>query len=70
MLHLDDPLDAIAVHCWNGAWGLLALGFFSAKDLINGAYGGVPCGVYINIESSQRLPLLHSSFSIGKVRQK
>ena len=41
-LRLDDPLDAIAVHFWNGAWGLIAPGFFSAKDLIANAYGGIP----------------------------
>ena len=39
---LDDPLDAIAVHCWNGTWGLIAPGLFSAQDLINNAYGGIP----------------------------
>lgn len=33
-LHLDDPLDAIAVHCWNGAWGLISPGLFAAQDLI------------------------------------
>jgi Amt family ammonium transporter len=41
-LHLDDPLDAIAVHCWNGTWGLIAPGLFSAQNLINNAYGTVP----------------------------
>lgn len=34
MLHLDDPLDAIAVHAWNGTWGLIAPGFFSTKIYI------------------------------------
>ena len=23
LLHLDDPLDAIAVHAWNGVWGCM-----------------------------------------------
>ncbi len=40
-LRLDDPVGAIAVHGFNGAWGILALGLFS-----NGTYGeglnGVP----------------------------
>lgn len=39
MLHLDDPLDAIAVHAWNGVWGLIAPGLFSAQVLIQSAYG-------------------------------
>jgi Amt family ammonium transporter len=42
ILHLDDPLDAIAVHCWNGTWGLIAPGLFSAEDLIANAYGNIP----------------------------
>ena len=42
LLHLDDPLDAIAVHCWNGTWGLIAPGLFSAQDLIQNAYGTIP----------------------------
>jgi Amt family ammonium transporter len=40
-LKVDDPVGAIAVHCCNGIWGILALGLFS-----NGTYGeglnGVP----------------------------
>ena len=40
-LKLDDPVGAIAVHCVNGAWGVLSLGLFA-----DGSYGdgwnGVP----------------------------
>jgi Amt family ammonium transporter len=39
MLRLDDPLDAIAVHAWNGTWGLIAPGLFAAQSLIASAYG-------------------------------
>jgi Amt family ammonium transporter len=38
-LHLDDPLDAIAVHAWNGTWGVIAVGFFASQRLIQSAYG-------------------------------
>jgi Amt family ammonium transporter len=34
-LKLDDPVGAIAVHGFNGAWGLVALGLFA-----DGTYGG------------------------------
>ena len=35
----DDPLDAIAVHAWNGLWGVIAVGMFAAPDLITNSYG-------------------------------
>ncbi len=33
-LKVDDPVGAVAVHCANGIWGILALGLFA-----NGSYG-------------------------------
>lgn len=33
-LRVDDPVGAVAVHCANGAWGVLALGLFA-----DGSYG-------------------------------
>lgn len=37
-MKLDDPLDAVAVHAWNGLWGILAAGLFSDVDLVNNSY--------------------------------
>ncbi|MDV2481715.1 ammonium transporter [Methanoculleus sp. Wushi-C6] len=34
VLHIDDPVGAVSVHGFNGAWGLLALGIFA-----DGTYG-------------------------------
>lgn len=28
-LHIDDPVGAVAVHCLNGIWGTIAVGFFA-----------------------------------------
>eukprot|EP00808_Paulinella_micropora_P023887 g17077.t1 len=39
ILYIDDPLCAIAIHCFNGAWGLLAVGIFSSDQGIAWAYG-------------------------------
>ena len=33
-MRLDDPLDAVAVHAWNGMWGVVAAGLFSSKKLV------------------------------------
>jgi len=32
-LKIDDAVDAIPVHCFNGAWGILAVGLFSKSEL-------------------------------------
>ncbi len=42
LLQLDDPLDAIAVHAWNGTWGVIAVGFFAGQGLITQSYGVDP----------------------------
>ena len=38
----DDPLDAIAVHAWNGSWGVIAVGLLAGKGLIFQSYGSDP----------------------------
>ena len=46
VLHVDDPVGAVAVHCLNGLWGSLAVGLFATtsvpdNDTYNGLfYGG------------------------------
>ena len=37
-LKVDDPLDAVAVHCFCGAWGLMAAALFAAKAPTLAAY--------------------------------
>ena len=29
VLHIDDPVGAVAVHCFNGIWGTIAVGLFA-----------------------------------------
>ena len=32
VLHVDDPVGAVAVHCMNGIWGTIATGLFATKS--------------------------------------
>lgn len=46
-LHIDDPVGAVAVHCLNGIWGTVAVGFFatgSAPAYARGYGDGVNFG--------------------------
>lgn len=38
-LRIDDAVDAIPVHLFGGAWGLVATGLFSTPELMEKAYG-------------------------------
>lgn len=38
-LRIDDAVDAIPVHMFGGAWGVIATGLFSKPDLLFNAYG-------------------------------
>ena len=38
VVHVDDPVGAVAVHCCNGIWGTIAVGFFDYNDGL--LYGG------------------------------
>jgi len=41
ILDIDDPIEASAVHCFCGMWGLLAVGFFDKQQgLFSGAEDG------------------------------
>ena len=31
-LHVDDPVGAVAVHCFNGIWGTIAVGLFATNS--------------------------------------
>ena len=33
VLHIDDPVGAVAVHCFNGIWGTIAVGLFASPSV-------------------------------------
>jgi ammonia channel protein AmtB len=41
VLKIDDPLDAVAVHAFCGAWGLIAAALFAAEEPTEAAYSGM-----------------------------
>ncbi len=45
VIHVDDPVGAVAVHCLNGIWGTIAVGLFATtsapgNDTLNGLFFG------------------------------
>lgn len=40
-LHIDDPVGAVGVHCFNGVWGTIAVGLFATHTpaLMDGSLG-------------------------------
>lgn len=46
-LKIDDAVDAVPVHCFNGIWGVIAVGFFANGGLMNTAgYNGEHEGLF------------------------
>ena len=44
MIHIDDPVGAVSVHCVNGVWGTLAVGLFAAPEALG--YGNTMVGLF------------------------
>jgi Amt family ammonium transporter len=46
LLKIDDAVDAIPVHFFNGMWGCIATGLFAAPRHTALAYGATNCGLF------------------------
>lgn len=51
VIHVDDPVGAVAVHCCNGIWGTIAVGLFAAPT----APGNEIAGLFYGGGASQLL---------------
>ena len=46
-LKIDDAVDAIPVHFFNGMWGCIATGIFASPRHVAAAYGGLDAGGFL-----------------------
>jgi Amt family ammonium transporter len=46
VLHIDDPVGAVAVHCLNGIWGTIAVGLFATDSSPAFATAGIQKGLF------------------------
>ena len=58
VLHIDDPVGAVAVHFFNGLWGIIAVGLFATPDAPLSSCIGLFYGGGFSLLGSQLLGLL------------
>ena len=59
ILHIDDPVGAVAVHMCNGIWGTLAVGLFATKSVPgNDSFQGLFYGGGVELLGKQALGVL------------
>ncbi len=46
VIHVDDPVGAVAVHMFNGIWGTLAVGLFATETAPGFALAGIEEGLF------------------------
>ena len=46
VMHVDDPVGAVAVHMFNGIWGTLAVGLFATETAPGFALAGIEEGLF------------------------
>lgn len=66
LMQVDDPLDAIAVHAFNGTWGVIAVGLFAGDNLIRQSYGFHP--YYTDGNGDSTIPRNYGCFMGGNGR--
>ena len=59
VLHVDDPVGAVAVHCLNGIWGIIAVGLFATTSAPgNDSYTGLFYGGGFALLGTQLLGII------------
>ncbi len=58
VLHVDDPVGAVAVHMFNGIWGTIAVGLFATETAPGFASAGITEGLFYGGGISQLIKQL------------
>lgn len=58
VIHVDDPVGAVAVHCLNGIWGTIAVGLFATPSAPESTYTGLFYGGGLELLKIQIIGLL------------
>ncbi|MCF0106307.1 MAG: ammonium transporter [Holdemanella sp.] len=58
VLYVDDPVGAVAVHCFNGIWGTIAVGLFATTKAPESTINGLFYGGGMKLLSTQLIGLL------------
>lgn len=62
VVHVDDPVGAVAVHMMNGIWGTIAVGLFATKTAPGFAVAGIGEGLFYGGGMSQLIKQLGGMF--------
>ncbi|MCR5406235.1 MAG: ammonium transporter, partial [Lachnospiraceae bacterium] len=62
VVHVDDPVGAVAVHMVNGIWGTIAVGLFATKTAPGFAVAGIGEGLFYGGGMSQLIKQLGGMF--------
>ncbi len=58
VVHVDDPVGAVAVHCCNGIWGTIAVGLFATTDAPESTLSGLFYGGGFKLLGTQILGIV------------
>ncbi len=62
VVHVDDPVGAVAVHMFNGIWGTIAVGLFATASAPGFAVAGIEEGLFYGGGVSQLIKQLGGMF--------
>ena len=68
VVHVDDPVGAVAVHCLNGIWGTIAVGLFATTNAPESTLKGLFYGGGFGLLGTQLLGVVTVRFEADTIR--